>query len=116
MDEHIGKFSIEIAPDALREIITSGRLSEFADKVAVIAASEVNAQLVDAVSKAALEPKLIAHGFAGGFTAVFEGGDFGTVPHFPPRGPKGPRPLSEVTFTTGLLTRTVALEGRQAAG
>src|SRR5262245_9417935 len=82
----IGKLTFQIDAEALRDIIASGRLTEFASKAAAHAAYQVNAQVVDLVSKAALD-KGLSKGITVGFSTVFEGGDFGTT-----GGPKGPRP------------------------
>ena len=83
----IGKLTFHIEPEALKEIIGSGRLTEFANKAAAHAAFQVNAQVVDLVSKAALDKGTIANGISVSFSTVFEDGDFGTT-----GGPRGPRP------------------------
>jgi hypothetical protein len=82
----IGKVTFEVSPEALSEIIATGRLAEFASKVAAHAAFQVNAQVVDLVAKAALGQG-VAKGISGGFSTVFEGGDFGTTGGF-----HGPHP------------------------
>ena len=84
-DSHIGKLTFDVAPEALRRIISEGRLAEFAGKAGAHAAAQVNAQVVDLVAKAAVDNTAIDQGLSVEFSAVFEGGDFGTVPH-------GPRP------------------------
>ena len=105
----IGKLTFEIAPGALKQIIASGRLAEFASKAAAHAAAQINAQVVDLVSKAALEKGSIARGVSVGFTTIFDGGDFGTGPIV---GPKGPRPHIAVAFGDTGLSQIVAITGR----
>src|ERR1051325_11248356 len=97
-DREIGKLTFNIAPDALREIIGSGRLMEFASKAAAHAAYQVNAQIVDLVSKAALDKGTISNGGFVSFLTIFEDGDFGTVG---PRGPHGPRPHVGISLGAG---------------
>lgn len=84
--KELGKLSYEISPEALKSVVESGRLLEFANTVAASAASEIHAQIVDQVSRAAIGGASLGSGISVGATNVFEGGDFGTVP----RGPKGP--------------------------
>src|SRR5205823_10358655 len=86
--KHIGDVKLKIEPDVLKEIISSGRLSEFASVAAAQAAGQISAQIVDHVAAAALDPKRLSAAAEVSFSYVFEGGDFGTPPH----GPHGPRP------------------------
>ncbi len=55
-NKQIAKLSLTVEPDALREIISSGRLLEFASTAAAEAAAQINAQLVQRVAEAALKP------------------------------------------------------------
>ena len=54
--KNIGKLSLTVEPDALREIISSGRLLEFANAAAAEAAAQIHVQLVQHVAEAALKP------------------------------------------------------------
>jgi hypothetical protein len=84
-DEHkeLGKFTLHIEPEALRSVIASGRLLEFASKVAASAAAQVSAQLVERVSAAALQPDGLKAGATASVSFIFDGGDFGTRPPRP---------------------------------
>ena len=53
----VGKLTLTVEPDALREAIAQGRLLELADKLATKAAAQISAQLVDHVAKAGIAPK-----------------------------------------------------------
>jgi hypothetical protein len=87
--KHIGDVTFKINPDVLTEIISTGRLSEFAAVAAAQAASQISAQIVDHVAAAALDPKKLASAAELGFSYVFEGGDFATPgPKGPPHGPR----------------------------
>lgn len=101
--KELGKLSYEISPEALKSIVESGRLLEFANTVAASAASEIHAQIVDQVSRAAIGGASLGNGISIGASNVFEGGDFGTVP----RGPKGPRPKLGVIFGGNALSHVV---------
>lgn len=79
----IGKLTLSIAPDTLRSIIASGRLLELADTMAKEAAAQISAQIVDRVASEALKPEGLSSGVAVGFSFIFDGGDFGTVPPRP---------------------------------
>jgi hypothetical protein len=94
----------EVSPDALKTIVESGRLLEFANTVAASAASEIHAQIVDQVSRAAVSGGAVA-GVSVGAANVFEGGDFGTVP----KGPKGPRPKLGILLGGNALSHVVDL-------
>jgi hypothetical protein len=102
--KELGRLTYEVSPEALREIVKSGKLFEFANTVAASAASEIHAQLVDQIAQAA-----IGAGAGGGISVgavnVFEGGDFGTVP-IGPGGP-GPRPKLSVLFGGSALSHVV---------
>lgn len=102
----LGKLTYEISPDGLRQIVGSGRLLEFANTVAASAAAEIHAQIMDQVSRAAIDGGGLSGVTVGAFN-VFEGGDFGTVPV----GPKGPRPKLGVVFGGTQLSQVVDLAG-----
>ena len=101
--KELGKLSYEISPEALKSIVESGRLLEFANTVAASAASEIHAQIVDKVSRAAIGGASLGKGISVGAVNVFEGGDFGTVP----KGPKGPRPKLGVIFGGNALSHVI---------
>jgi hypothetical protein len=111
MSEDLGRLSYEVSPQALKTIVESGRLLEFANTVAASAAAEIHAQIVDQVSRAAISGAAMRNGISVGAANVFEGGDFGTVP----KGPKGPRPKIGVIFGSNALSHVVdiASVGRQ---
>jgi len=111
MSEDLGRLSYEVSPKALKTIVESGRLLEFANTVAASAAAEIHAQIVDQVSRAAIGGVAAGGGISVGAANVFEGGDFGTVP----KGPKGPRPKISVLFGGNALSHVVdiASVGRQ---
>jgi lysophospholipid acyltransferase (LPLAT)-like uncharacterized protein len=112
MSEDLGRLSYEVSPQALKTIVESGRLLEFANTVAASAAAEIHAQIVDQVSRAAVSGAAMRNGVTVGAANVFEGGDFGTVP----KGPKGPRPKISVLFGGNALSHVVdiAAIGQQA--
>jgi len=99
----LGRLSYEVSPDALKTIVESGRLLEFANTVAASAAAEIHAQIVDQVSRAAIGGS--SAGVSVSAANVFEGGDFGTVP----KGPRGPRPKVGVLFGGNALSHVVDL-------
>jgi hypothetical protein len=102
--QDLGRLSYEVSHEALKTIVESGRLLEFANTVAASAAAEIHAQIVDQVSKAAVGGGS-SQGVSVGAVNVFEGGDFGTVP----KGPKGPRPKIGVVFGGNALSHVVDL-------
>lgn len=108
-ENHIGTLSFEIAPEALRRIISEGRLAEFASKAGAHAAAQVNAQVVDLVSKAAVDKSKIDQGLSVSFEAIFEFGDFGTVPP----GPRGPH--IGVVLGDSALSQIVAITAPEKA-
>jgi hypothetical protein len=105
-NKEIGKLTFHIEPGALREIIGSGRLTEFANKAAAHAAYQVNAQVVDLVSQAAIEKGSIENGISVSFSTIFEDGDFGSTG---PRKPGGPRPRVGIAFGGSALSQVVNL-------
>jgi hypothetical protein len=107
MSNEIGKFTFEVAPEALRQIVSTGRLAEFAAKAAAHAAFQVNAQVVDLVSKTAIDKGLAGKGISGGFTTIFDGGDFGTT-----GGHHGPIPHHGVVFGSTALSQVLATTAR----
>jgi hypothetical protein len=106
---HIGKVTFDIAPEALKQIISTGRVAEFASKAAAHAALQINAQVVDLLSQAALDKTGVSSGISVGFATVFEGGDFGTIG---PRGPRGPIPRGGVVFGDTALSQVIAVTGK----
>jgi hypothetical protein len=109
--EELGRLTYEVSASALKQIVESGRVLEFANTVAASAASEIHAQIVDQLSRAAIGGGSASAGISVGAVNVFEGGDFGTVP----KGPKGPRPKIGVIFDGNALSHVVdiAAIGRQ---
>ena len=99
-NKHIGDVTFKIQPDVLKEIIASGRLSEFATVAAAQAATQISAQIVDHVAAAAIDPRKLASAADLQFGYVFEGGDFGTT------GPKGPRPHGGVVVLQSFMQRS----------
>jgi hypothetical protein len=82
MPKEIGKLSLSISPEALQEVISSGRVLEMAATMAREAAAQISAQIVDHIAQAAANKGgLQATSVSAAF--VFDGGDFGTVPHRP---------------------------------
>ena len=82
MPKEIGKLNLSISAEALQEIISSGRVLEMAAKMAREAAAQISAQIVDHIAQAAANKGgLQAASVSAAF--VFDGGDFGTVPHRP---------------------------------
>jgi len=100
----LGRLSYEVSQESLREIVASGKVLEFANTVAASAASEIHAQLVDQIARAAIDGSA-SNGLSVAAINVFEGGDFGTVPVGP--GPKGPRPKVSVLFGGNALSHVV---------
>ena len=79
----IGNLTLKIEPEALRAIIAEGRLLEFVDTAANAARAQIAAQIVDHLAQASLEPAGAQGGVAVDFALLFEGGDYGTKPHWP---------------------------------
>jgi dTDP-4-dehydrorhamnose reductase len=80
--KEIGKLNVSISAEALQEVISSGRVLEMTAKMAREAAAQISAQIVDHIAKAAANKGgLQAASVSAAF--VFDGGDFGTVPHRP---------------------------------
>lgn len=82
-NQEIAKLTVHIEPEALRNVIASGRLLEFASKMAANAAVQISAQIVEQVSAAALQPEGIKAGANAAVSFIFDGGDFGTHPPRP---------------------------------
>jgi hypothetical protein len=86
--KQIASLTLNVDHQALRAIISSGRLLEFADTVAAQAAAQISAQLVQRVAEAALEPKGLESGVSAEVSYRMAVGDgepgFGTHPR-PPR-------------------------------
>jgi hypothetical protein len=81
--KEVGKFTLNISPDALRTVISSGRLLELAETLSKEAAAQISSQLVEQVAAAALKPEGLKAGASANVSFIFEGGDFGTVPPRP---------------------------------
>jgi len=64
--KQVASLSLNVDPEALRSIISSGPLLEFADTVAAQAAAQISAQLVQHVADGALK----ADGLRGGVSAA----------------------------------------------
>ena len=79
----LGKLTLSISSEALRNVISSGRLMELAATLSREAASQISAQLVDQVAAAALKPEGLKAGATANVSFIFDGGDFGTVPPRP---------------------------------
>jgi len=109
-NKEIGKLSLTISPDALKEVVASGRLLELADTISNLAAAQIQSQLVNQVASGALKDGLKA-GASVGVSFIFDEGDFGTP---------GPRPhfgiikLSDALGTTVL--RRIATEAAAEVG
>ncbi len=86
--KQIASLSLHVDPEALRSIISSGRLLEFADTVATQAAAQISAQLVQHVANGALRADSLKDGVSAAVSYRLVTGDgepgFGTVPR-PPR-------------------------------
>jgi len=101
--KELGQLTYEVSPEALKTIVESGRLFEFANTVAASAAAEIHAQIIDQISMAAIGDASVSNGLSVKAVNVFEGDDFGTVP----RKPKGPRPKTTVLFGGTALSHVV---------
>jgi hypothetical protein len=106
--KEIGKFTLNISPEALRSVIGSGRLLELAETLSREAATQISAQLIDQVATAALKPEGLKGGASAGVSFIFDGGDFGTVP---PRPHFGVTRIDEVS-QAGIL-RQIARTGTE---
>lgn len=88
----IAKLSLTVDPEALREIIASGRIAEFANTAAAEAAAHINAQLVQHVVEGAQKTDGLKQGVSVQVTyrsVVIDGEPgFGTVPHLPGHPPR----------------------------
>jgi hypothetical protein len=88
MAQDIANLTLTVDPGALRSIIESGRLLEFADTVARQAAAHISAQLVQHVAAASIKQEAAIGGVSAqvSFVSVIGDGEpgFGTRPR-PPR-------------------------------
>jgi hypothetical protein len=109
--KEVGKLTLTIAPEALRTVISSGRLLELSAALSAEAARQISAQLVEQVAAAALKPESLKAGAAINVSYIFDGGDFGTVP---PRPHWGVVAIDEAA-QAGLL-RQVAQVARTGTG
>jgi hypothetical protein len=86
--EHIATVTLRVEPEALRSIISAGRLLEFADTVADQAATQIAAQLVQCAAESTVDPQGLASeaGAEISYRVVAGEGEpgFGTKPR-PPR-------------------------------
>ncbi len=86
-NKQIANLKLSVDPQALRSIISGGRLLEFADTIATQAAAQISAQLIQHVAEAALQPKGLESGVGAEVSYLFVVGDgepgFGTVPRIP---------------------------------
>jgi len=107
-NKQIAHLTLNVDPEALRSIISSGRLLEFADSAANQAAAQISAQLVQHVAESALKPDGLKEGVSAqvSFVAVIGDGEpgFGTVP-------RGPHHI----VTTTIEARQIALRQIAAA-
>jgi hypothetical protein len=88
----IATLKLTVDPKALHEIITSGRLLEFANTAAAQAATQISAQLVQQVAEGALRKESLTGGMSVDVTyrSVLVDGEpgFGTHPPGPRHPPK----------------------------
>jgi hypothetical protein len=88
----IATLKLTVDPTALQEIISSGRLLEFANSAAALAAAQINSQLVQHVAEGALKKESLGKGVSVDFSyrsVVIDGEPgFGTHPPGPPHPPK----------------------------
>ncbi len=86
-ENQIASLTLKVDPKALRSIISSGRLLEFADTVAAQAAAQISAQLVQHVAEGSLSAKGLEAGAGAEVSYVLVTGDgepgFGTKPRPP---------------------------------
>lgn len=87
--QHIATLKLSVNPEALRELISTGRLMEFAATAAAEAATQINAQLVQHVAHASLESERLteAASVEVSYHSVLIDGEpgFGTQPPGPKR-------------------------------
>jgi hypothetical protein len=85
--KEVASLSLQVNSEALRSIISSGRLLEFADTVAAQAAAQISAQLVQHVADGALRTDGLREGVSAAISYRLVTGDgepgFGTVPRPP---------------------------------
>jgi hypothetical protein len=88
----IATLKLTVDPKALQEIISSGRLLEFANAAAAQAAAQINAQLVQHVAEGAMKQESLKGGVSVDFSyrSVIIDGEpgFGTHPPGPRHPPK----------------------------
>jgi hypothetical protein len=87
MEEQIATLKLTVDPAALRKIISSGRLAEFAHIAAIQAANQINAQLVQQIAEGAMNAEATTGGVSVDVRYVFSDGEPGFGTH-----PPGPRP------------------------
>jgi hypothetical protein len=94
-DKEIATLKLTVDPNALQEIISSGRLLEFANTAAAQAAAHINAQLVQHVAEGALKQESLKGGVSVdvSYRSVLVDGEPGFGTH-----PPGPRHPPHVNF------------------
>jgi hypothetical protein len=76
----IGRMTLDIEPEVLKQVIASGQLLELAATMANQAAAQISAQLVDRVAEMAVTG---GSGVGVQVSYIFDGGDFLTEPPRP---------------------------------
>lgn len=90
-EKDIATLKLSIDQDELRRIISEGRLPQFINSAAVLAAEQINQQLVQHIAEGAIQPRALSSGMSVDFSyrSVLIDGEpgFGTHPPLP----HGPR-------------------------
>lgn len=105
-NKELATLTLNITPEALREIIAEGRLLEFTHKLAAEAAAQISSQVVDHVAAASLKNDGLKSVTGAQISYILEGGDFGTRPPRPHFGvgtinQSLPTPLRQVAAVVG---------------
>jgi hypothetical protein len=82
-NKELATLTLNIAPEALREIVAEGRLLEFTHKLATEAAAQISAQVIDHVAAASLKNEGLKSVTGAQVSYIIDGGDFGTHPPRP---------------------------------
>lgn len=109
-NKELATLTLNIAPEALREIVANGRLLEFTHKLAAEAAFQISSQVVDHVAAASLKNDGLKSVTGAQISYIIDGGDFAT---HPPRPHFGVGQINQ-SLTTPL--RQVAAVGGEAEG
>ncbi len=83
-NREIGKLSLTISPEALKEVVASGRVLELAQRVSSLASEQIASELVNQIASGALKDGLKS-AVGVGVSFIFDEGDYGTPrprPHF----------------------------------